>query len=175
MICCKIGYLSDTPLILRLLRFRVINTLSFVKLDLRGDPRGPFGCGRKSYWTGKFHHASNLSSRSIHLAGLSIAGFLRVFPQCAGAHHAVPQGGTSIILYHKQFPLHSICNWNPVDWNRRTLPDSTYRTAAISLVWTLWHESERATLISWQESSDHHWSFFSHGVDRFFDPCDCPG
>src|SRR6476620_7675177 len=88
---------------------------------------------RKSYRIGNFHNATNLSSRSIHLAGLSVAGFLRIFPQCARSRHTVPQRGTPIIVYRQQFPFHGICNWNPIDRGWRTPRNSTYRTS--SFLW----------------------------------------
>src|SRR6476620_7443177 len=129
---------------------------------------------RKSYRIGNFHNATNLSSRSIHLAGLSVAGFLRIFPQCARSRHTVPQRGTPIIVYRQQFPFHGICNWNPIDRGWRTPRNSTYRTSSFPLAWTLWHEPECIALINWEESDDHHRRFLSHGADRFSDPCHRP-
>src|SRR6185503_5382472 len=44
-------------------------------------------------------YAANLSSRSLHLAGVSITGFLWLFSQCAGTHHAFPKRRTTVDLY----------------------------------------------------------------------------
>ena len=55
------------------------------------------------------------------------------------------------------------------------LADSADRTLAFSVDRDDRHQSECPALIGRQKPDHHHRCFFSHGVDRFADPCHCPG
>ncbi len=123
---------------------------------------------------GKTYYASNLSPRSLHLAGVFRAGFLRVFSQYPWTHHTLPKRRTQSVLHGKQFSFHGICNGHFVDWLRRASANPADGSLAFAMGRDDRHQPERCDSFGWTESGRHDRRLFSDGIDWLVDPGHCP-